>query len=146
MVIEFFIIFQIAVTAFLCGLIWFIQVVHYPLFREIPESEFLYYHSKHMKKTAFLTIFSMIVEAFTVGVLVFLFQRGTKPYLITMMGLIALGLIWLSTFGLQLPRHLKIKTDHKIENINFLIRSNWIRTILWTIRLITSIITALIVF
>ena len=42
---------QIASTLYMTGLIWFVQVVHYPLLGAVGGSEFSAYEQRHMSLT-----------------------------------------------------------------------------------------------
>ncbi|MEM6262595.1 MAG: hypothetical protein AAGI38_08820 [Bacteroidota bacterium] len=43
-------------TLFMTGLIWFVQVVHYPLFSQISPEDFPRYEKIHMRRTAIVVI------------------------------------------------------------------------------------------
>lgn len=45
-----------------------------------------------------------------------------------------LGIIWLSTAVFQVPIHLKLMNKASAKLITRVIRTNWIRTIAWTLR------------
>ncbi|MGD2168660.1 MAG: hypothetical protein PVI40_00265 [Chlamydiota bacterium] len=140
MIISIVAITQVVVTCFLTGLIWFVQIVHYPLFKCISADNFIRYHQQHMRKTSYVVVPLMIGEAFCVFFLAFSFTKGSLLYFMALSGLILLALIWLSTFGLQVPKHLRLKLGHKEEIINTLITTNWIRTILWSLRSFVSVV------
>ena len=110
------------------GLCWFVQIVHYPLFKDIPKESFPLYQRKNYN-TAIITIPTMIVEMISGLYLIYIF--GSKLLILNM---ILFGLIMVSTMILQVPTHLKLKDHPNEKSFNFLIRTNWIRTILWTIR------------
>ena len=40
---------HLALTAAMTGLIWFVQIVHYPLYREVPEDAFAAYQQRHLR-------------------------------------------------------------------------------------------------
>ncbi len=43
-------------------------------------------------------------------------------------------LIWISTFLLSVPNHAKLAKGKDDTHINRLINTNWIRTVLWTVK------------
>lgn len=49
----------------MCGLCWFVQIVHYHLFKEIQAADFPEYQKKNYA-TGFITVPVMTVELFTV--------------------------------------------------------------------------------
>ncbi len=120
-------------TVFLTGLIWFVQVVHYPLFRHVSNIEFSYFHQQHLACTTWVVAPPMLIEAISALVLIYLDIRilSSVPFLIS---LALLALIWISTALLQAPTHKKLKREQERSTLRFLIRSNWVRTICWTFR------------
>lgn len=71
----------------------------------------------------------MTVE-FTTGI--YLLYENPIPLYFANMAL--LGIIAISTASLQIPIHLKLSHTATNELIEKLIRTNWIRTIGWTLR------------
>tara|TARA_R110002073_G_scaffold8207_3_gene45780 strand:+ start:62740 stop:63114 length:375 start_codon:yes stop_codon:yes gene_type:complete len=112
----------------MAGLCWFVQIAHYPLFREIDSKNFPNYERKNIL-TSFVTVPMMTVELFS-GL--YLFYK--VPDKIFLYSLIALGVIWLSTFIFQIPIHLKLMKTKSLKLISKLILTNWIRTLGWTLR------------
>lgn len=119
---------HIFTTLFMCGLCWFVQVVHYPLFKEIPTADFPRYQKKNYV-TGVITVPVMIVELFT-GIWL-LYTDYSQLFLGNM---ILLALIWGSTFVFQVPTHLQLEKTPTQALMNKLIHTNWIRTLSWTVR------------
>jgi len=115
-------------TFFMTGLCWFVQLVHYPLFKDIPLESFPSYQKKNYR-TAIITVPIMIIEMISGLWIIYYFDSW---FFIT--NIILFGLILLSTLIFQIPTHLSLKDNPNLKSFNFLIRSNWIRTILWTVR------------
>ena len=113
----------------LTGIIWFVQVVHYPTFSRLYRAEFIRHHRFHIIRTAFVVAPLMTMELATSGYLV-LNSESLLFYHIT--GLIIVVVIWLSTFLIQAPIHLKLQKGYDDELVKKLIDSNWIRTLLWS--------------
>jgi len=119
---------HIFTTFFMTGLCWFVQIVHYPLFRMIPEKVFPSYEKKNIK-TGFITIPIMVTELLT-G----LYLLYNNQNLFFFLNIVFLGIIGLSTVIFQGPIHLKLRQNVSPELISRLIQTNWIRTISWTVR------------
>jgi hypothetical protein len=49
-------------------------------------------------------------------------------------GLSLVGVIWVSTAGLQVPLHQRLGRGLELELVNSLVRGNWVRTLAWTAR------------
>ena len=124
---------QILATAMMTGIIWFVQIVHYPLFTKIPKEGFTRYEQAHTVRTGWVVAPLMVLELGTALLLLFYRPLSTSPIYLAALG--CLILIWLSTFLVQVPLHgvLEKQSDHRAMLL--LDRTNWIRTILWSLRL-----------
>ena len=123
-------IIHLLTSVFMAGLCWFVQVVHYPLFRHIRIDEFAAYERKNFV-TGYITIPLMVIELGT-G----LWLLYTYPNLLYLLNIAFFGIIGLSTVLFQVPIHLKLINKPTIELINKLILTNWIRTVGWSVRLV----------
>jgi hypothetical protein len=119
-------------TLMMTGLIWFVQIVHYPLMAKVGHAEFVQYEQAHTRSTTWVVGPLMIAEL--LSSLYLLAQADRDAILMPLLGLIALGGIWGSTLLLQIPAHriLEQRFDQKVHAR--LVRTNWIRTILWSLR------------
>lgn len=122
-----------ASTLFMTGLIWFVQVVHYPLFAAVGSAEFPAYSRAHQSLTTFVVGPPMLVEAITAAVLVFARPAGVPAWL-AWLGLALVALIWVSTAALQVPAHGRLASGFSAETGAFLVSTNWIRTVAWSLR------------
>lgn len=121
------------------GLIWTIQLVHYPSMKYIPKDRFPEYHNFHSIRISILAIPLMFAELVTSTIL--LYQNlNNAIQTIFLVNLILVLLIWLSTFLIQVPLHNALSKEKNTEKLSKLIFSNWIRTILWTARSILMIL------
>lgn len=135
---------QILSTAMMTGIIWFVQVVHYPLFTKIPVAGFVDYEQAHTVRTGWVVAPLMLVELGTTLALLFAWNPdGTTPLLGSFatdpLYLTALGcllLIWVSTFFLQVPLHGTLSGQADQRAMLLLISTNWLRTTLWSVRLV----------
>lgn len=124
---------NVAATFYLVGLIWFVQRVHYPLFSEVGEQQFAAYERAHVTRTTPVVAPAMLIEAGTAAVLVLVPPAGIPVHL-TWIGLGLVVAIWLSTFSLQVPRHDELRGGFDARAHAQLVGTNWIRTVLWTLR------------
>ena len=125
-------------TLAMCGLGWFVQVVHYPLFAHVGTESFAAYEREHTRRTTWLVMPLMLVEAFIVVALL-VFDASVA----TALGAALLAAIWLSTFLVQVPCHRVLERGWSSPVHTRLVRTNWVRTALWTTR--SAIVLALIV-
>jgi hypothetical protein len=128
-----------AATAAMTGLIWFVQVVHYPLFAYVggaPSAEsanFSGYHRLHTTLTGRVVGPPMITEAMS-GVLLLWWRPVGVPVSLVLTSLVLLAVVWASTIWLQVPRHRSLATARSVPDIRALVATNWIRTAAWTTR------------
>lgn len=116
------------------GLIWFVQIVHYPLFARVGAVEFQGYEQAHQRLTTFVVMPLMLVELVTTIALATWFRPVEIPALAVWMGVCLLAAIWLSTFLLQVPQHERLARGFDIHAHGLLVAGNWIRTVAWTTR------------
>ena len=125
--------FHIASTLYMVGLIWFVQLVHYPLHGSVGVEQFVTYQQRHMQWTSFAVGPAMLIEAGTT-VLLCLSPHKDFPLWAVYTGLGLLLLIWLSTAVFQVPFHNQLLSEFNASAHNNLVLSNWIRTFGWTLR------------
>jgi hypothetical protein len=114
---------------FMTGLIWTIQVVHYPTFRYVDSIKFTDFSLFHGKSITPITALPMILEFVTGALLLFYFRSA-----LTALNFAFIILIWMSTFFLSVPIHNQLAVARDEALIEKLILTNWPRTILWTLR------------
>ncbi len=116
-------------TLFLTGLIWFVQVAHYPLFAAVGHAEFPRYQVWNVRATSLVVGPLLAAEgASALGILA-LVGGG-----LAWTGAALLVLIWLSTALLQVPCHARLERGFDAATARRLVQSNWLRTIGWTAR------------
>lgn len=137
--LNFVLLAQAFATLFMTGLIWFVQVVHYPMFADVSSDRFAAYEVKHSKLTTFVVGPPMLLELVTVILLLKLSPAGSMNQL-AWVGAILLAAIWFSTAFLQVPMHSKLEAGFDETSHRFLVNSNWIRTVLWTARGVLAVL------
>ena len=130
---AFIFLLQVAATLFMVGLIWFVQIVHYPLFEQVNAENFAKYEDGHRRLTIMVVMPVMLVEAGTAVLLVWLRPEGVSTFQVWL-GLGLVLLIWLSTAYLQVPQHSILSRGFDPEAYRFLLKSNWLRTLAWSVR------------
>lgn len=111
------------------GLIWFVQMVHYPLFAAVGTPGFAAYHAAHSRLTTLVVGPLMLVEA-ACGVWIAL----ERPTCAAWIGVALLAVVWGTTFFVSVPRHTLLAAGFDAAVIDSLVGTNWIRTIAWTAR------------
>lgn len=130
---------HVACTLFLTGLIWIVQLVHYPSFRFInPDSKiFISFTNFHVNRISLIVAPAMLGELLSACLL---FYLAAVPNHLSLFNLFTIGAIWLSTLLLSIPCHAKLSQGYDLEVIKRLVVSNWPRTLLWSLRAVTLIV------
>jgi hypothetical protein len=120
-------------TAAMVGLIWFVQIVHYPLFAAVGRPCFDHYAQRHQHLTSFVVGPFMAAEGATAVWLAIDPPAGVSRWL-ALAALAVLGVVLGSTVLLQVPRHAVLANGYDETRARSLVTTNWIRTVGWTTR------------
>lgn len=123
---------HLAATWFLVGLIWMVQRVTYPAFH-LADGDGTEYHRRHTRAIGPIVGPVMGVEAVCAVLLVVPGVSGV-PTALAVAGLVVLGLVQASTAFVQVPAHGRLGQGMEADEISRVVRTNWIRTIGWTVR------------
>jgi uncharacterized membrane protein len=120
-------------TLLMVGLIWFVQIVHYPLMANVAASEFRRYAQMHQARTTLVVAGPMLLEAATAAYLLLAAPelRTSSAFLIASLLLVV---VWASTAWWQVPIHSALASGYDDRHIRRLVRSNWLRTLAWSCR------------
>ena len=124
---------QIITTWAMTAVIWFVQLVQYPSFAKVGAAGFADFHAHHSARITLIVAPLMIAEAVSAIALLWRPPSGIVQWEIWV-GLGLLLIIWASTFLLQVPMHTKLSSAFDADAWRFLVRSNWIRTLAWSLR------------
>jgi hypothetical protein len=120
-------------TWYMVGVIWFVQRVHYPLMARVAPDRFSDFERDHQRRTTPVVMPAMVVEMATAVLLAMVPVSGINR-IWTTSALALLVLVWGSTFLLQVPDHTRLTRGWDATTHQRLVRLNWIRTVLWTLR------------
>lgn len=123
---------------FMTGLIWLIQLVHYPSFRFVNPKRFSEFHEFHSRRITWIVLPIMALELTTAICLVY-----KSPTMLWTLNLAGVVLIWLATAFLSVPSHARLGREGTANEMARLVRTNWIRTLIWSAR--TTVLFALVV-
>ncbi len=124
---------HLGATLYMTGLIWFVQIVHYPLFRLVGDKHFPLFEKQHTWRTGWVVGPVMVLELVTA--LVLLWQRpATIGVFEVWLGTTLLGIIWTSTVLVQMPLHFLLQEQPVRQAKRDLVWSNWVRTGAWSVR------------
>ncbi len=115
------------------GILWLVQQVQYPLFLGLNSGQFSKWHDLHSSRITWIVAPLMILELVVSVALLFL----NKPYFLQNIFVFILTiLVWGMTFFISVPRHEKLAQKGFDETVILsLIRTNWGRTLAYTLKL-----------
>ena len=122
-------------TSLMVGIIWVIQVVHYPSFHFIGNSRYISFQKFHVERISYIVIPVMLVESISGFLLIY-----DELNLILLISMVLLLSIWMLTGFFFASVHQKLVSGYQLEMVAKLVKINWIRTLLWTLRLLLLII------
>ena len=122
-----------AATLYMTGLIWFVQLVHYPLMAHVGRADYTAYQRLHERNTGWAVAPAMLIELATAAWLVVDTPPDVLPSL-AWLGLALVALLWLSTAALQIPCHKQLGRGFDAAAHRRLVTTNWLRTALWSAR------------
>ena len=113
------------------GLIWFVQVVHYPLLAVVPRESARTTAVEHQSRTARVVMLPMAAEGVTT--LWLMFDRPADvDWWLAWAGGVCVAVALLSTVLLSVPRHGRMASEPTDTIGRELVRTNWPRTVAWT--------------
>ncbi len=124
---------QVAATLAMVGLIWFVQIVHYPLFARVGRADFRRYEMDHQRLTTMVVVPLMLTELASALLLIWWPPQGVGAYSIWF-GLGLLASIWLVTYTVQVPQHASLVLSYDPDTQKSLVAGNWFRTAAWSAR------------
>ena len=122
-----------AATLYMTGVIWFVQVVHYPLLAKIGVVEFSSYEQRHTALTTWVVAPPMLLELAIALLLIWFRPLGVLNVQVWI-GLGLLAVIWISTFLVQVPCHEALSKVFDDAVHQRLVWTNWLRTAAWSLR------------
>jgi hypothetical protein len=132
-------ILHLVATIAMVGIIWFVQIVHYPLFDGVGSNQFDAYESRHVQSTGYVVGPPMLVEAAT-AIWLAVYPPAGVPAVVIWLGLGVLALIWASTAALQVPAHERLSRGFDTITHRRLVHSNWFRTVGWSVRGVLAVL------
>ncbi len=115
------------------GLIWMVQVVHYPMLADYSALRPMEAATEHARRITWVVGPFMAAEGVTA--LVLLVERPAAigaPAAWVAAAL--LGVALASTVLIQVPLHSRLSSGHDDAVARRLVRTNWVRTVAWTAR------------
>ena len=117
-----------AATLAMTGVIWFVQLVHYPLLRFAAADDFERFAAAYQRRTTWVVLPLMSAEVATA---IWIFVAGPEGS----RALAAWGLALLA----QVPLHRRLARGFDERAGGRLVGSNWLRTAAWSARAVVAL-------
>lgn len=121
-----------AATWAMVGLIWLIQLVHYPLMAYVSQG-FGAFHQAHAWRISWLVGPLMGLELATSLALLSVRPAGV-PAWSSQLGLVLVLVCWGVTAVFSVPAHSRLSAGRDKAALGFLVKTNWLRTAAWSTR------------
>lgn len=115
-------------------LIWLVQLIIYPSFTYMEESNLSAWHPKYTNMITIVVMPLMLIQLFTS-----FFLAYSEFNWLLLIQCVLIVLIWAATFFQAVPLHNQIENgDEMRKAANLLVSTNWKRTIMWTVIVILN--------
>jgi hypothetical protein len=119
----------------MAGIIWYVQLVHYPLFAEVGADAWLTYHADHERRTGWVVAPLMVAELGSAAAIVIVGGHGA----LAVAGLFLAATTWVITFALAVPLHRRLNVARDPATLDRLVNVNWLRTAVWTAHAVVAV-------
>ena len=126
-------ILHLIATSVMVGVIWVIQLVHYPSFHFVELKQYTTFQRFHMARISYVVIPAMLTELFTLILVVISMDQIDT---LVLASAILLIFIWIMTAVFFSGVHQKLTLGYDQTVVDKLVKLNWGRTLLWTLRLL----------
>jgi hypothetical protein len=120
-----------AVSLFCLGAVWFVQVVHYPLFAAVGTAQWGAYHEAHRVRTGWVLAGPMLAQL-GLGLLVVVVRPAGVDAALAAGALALTVAVFAVTFLAAVPDHDRLGRGWDPAVGRRLVRVNAVRTALWT--------------
>lgn len=121
------------------GAIWLVQLVVYPLFAYFADDKLAAAHALHSNNITLIVGPLMLVELFTALYLV-VATDAPLPRWWLVLNLVLVLVLWGHTFFVAVPLHNRLTVAESAMIVPALVRANWTRTLLWSVRAIVFLL------
>ena len=128
----FLLLMHACVTFLLTGLIWVIQLVHYPIFQFLDSQSYSKAMTFHQQRISIIVVPLMVFELLSGLYLAYAQWAPLARFHSINMALIVL--IWIHTFGIMVPFHKSISIQPNHSLLQKTLRHHWIRTTSWSVK------------
>ncbi len=138
MPLDLVLVVQLSASAFMAGVIWIVQLVHYPMFDAVSGPDSRDRFRSHQSWTPLVVVPPMLLEGATALALAVAPPAGIGRSA-AVVGVVLVAALWLSTGLVQMPLHARLgHHGHDPGTVARLVATNWFRTVLWSARAVLA--------
>ena len=119
------------------GVIWVIQLVHYPIFdaieRGVDDEHWRRFGDRHRRSISFVVGPFMLAEGVT-GVWMVIDPPGDISRVLPFVALVLMAVAYGTTAMVSVPLHERLTDRFDADAHHRLVATNWVRTVAWTAR------------
>ncbi len=124
---------QLFVTVYMTGVVWFVQLVQYPMMARIPADVFVAYENEYTDRMGLVVAVPMLVEMATATAMLWLLPVGV-PRSAAWVGFALMLVVAGLTFAWFVPAHNTLSQGFDADLHRQLVSYNWVRTVGWSAR------------
>lgn len=128
---------NLIVAAFLCGLIWTIQLVHYPLFAAVGRDAWPAYEDEHRRR-----ITPLVLPVMAANVVLAVLLVAQEHSAARVLNLALAGSLFVATGAVFGRMHVRLTEAWDDALHRRLVRLNWLRTAGWTAQVAVAVVVA----
>lgn len=121
---------QLVAVLWLAGMIWTIQVVHYPLF-ELVGGDFVSYEAMHSSRISLLLLGPWVVQGVTTAWILLARPVGVPGWMVWAAAALAAATV-IVTVLVSVPQHALLGDGFDVVAHATLVRTNWWRVAAWS--------------
>ncbi|MEQ8846537.1 hypothetical protein [Botrimarina sp.] len=124
---------QSLATLYMTGVIWFVQLVQYPMLGEVPPERFAQFEHNYQQRMVWVVGPMMLLELATAVAMVWRVPDGVPGWV----PWVGLGLLLVADGSTALffgPQHGRLLAGYDDRLHRQLVDYNWLRTVAWTAR------------
>lgn len=127
---------NLLLAAYLAGVIWVVQVVHYPLFADVGDDAWRAYEAGHRRRITVVVLGPMVAQL-VVGTLL-LADAGDAARPLAIASLALAGGCFALTAIVFAPMHERLSAGPDRRLVRRLVTANWSRTVAWTVQAVVA--------
>lgn len=121
------------VTCVMAGIMWFVQIVYYPNLAVVGRDSFVFYQQEHVRRVTVIAWTMLFLELIS-GIVLVCLRHAPWIWAGLLVNIVLLLGIWWSTFFVQVPLHHLLEQGWDEAAHARLVRTNWFRTVVYTVR------------